>query len=467
MAEMYAPCPCGSGAKFKFCCFQKRKTLDHETPEALIQRAMEFPVYRCWASPDWKDSGLATVCVVREMPNLQYVAAAYLVDVYCLGLKKTSWQTHIRPQELPNYKSMIGLDLEPIAYEDARSLILGGIAYARELGFEPNPRWEKSKPLVEPERPFVPKFEFGKDGKPFYIEGPHDDVASIMNTLNDKVRQGDAHFFRKLKEDEQLTYDLPLGDRGLENRIMDALQQRRAAEAIPLARQYVAKAPQNAYAHHLLGTALAMAKDFRPAIDSLETAAKLDPWPDTFFNLALAHRGALRLGEAVANFQRVLQLAGQEDDVARKAREELKRIDENLRRTSGISLEQSMANLATFELAVGSLRQGQLRAAIAGFQLVLLTEPNHVQSHGNLGLAHALLGERARALEHLNRALALDPSYEPAANHRKLVLGLLEGERLEVPMGEPVNYFQERVEARRRGEGPNPTPSSALGRGAG
>ena len=59
-------------------------------------------------------------------------------------------------------------------YEDARSVILGGIEYARNLDFEPNPDWKDSQYMIEPERPFNPKFKFGLHGKPMYISGPHD-----------------------------------------------------------------------------------------------------------------------------------------------------------------------------------------------------------------------------------------------------------------------------------------------------
>lgn len=37
--------------------------------------------------------------------------------------------------------------------------------------------------IVEPEKEFERKFTFGNAGKPFYIQGPHDDVYHIMEKL--------------------------------------------------------------------------------------------------------------------------------------------------------------------------------------------------------------------------------------------------------------------------------------------
>ena len=79
--------------------------------------------------------------------------------------------------------SQSGLPLVPIDYEDARSIILGGIEYARKLGFSPNQDWKDSKHVVEPDRPFNKKFEFGRDGQPLYIQGPSDDFVEIAEKL--------------------------------------------------------------------------------------------------------------------------------------------------------------------------------------------------------------------------------------------------------------------------------------------
>ena len=69
MNDKYEPCPCGSGKKFKFCCYEKGAPLRSLSDEALARRAAEFPVDQCFVSRNWKDRGLAQVVVVRQLPD--------------------------------------------------------------------------------------------------------------------------------------------------------------------------------------------------------------------------------------------------------------------------------------------------------------------------------------------------------------------------------------------------------------
>ena len=81
------------------------------------------------------------------------------------------------------------------------------------------------------------------------------------------------------------------------------------------------------------------------------------------------------------------------------------------------------------------------------FDRVLAQNPDHVQSHGNVALAYAGLGQKALALEHLDKALALDPTYGPAILNRKAIEAMKEGE----PQGPlavvETEYYRERLKA--------------------
>jgi tetratricopeptide (TPR) repeat protein len=80
--------------------------------------------------------------------------------------------------------------------------------------------------------------------------------------------------------------------------------------------------------------------------------------------------------------------------------------------------------------------------AIDLFRRVLSTDPKHVQSWGNLGLAYAGIGERGKALECLDKALELDPEYEIAAVNRIGIEKMREGERLEGKI-DSVDYYRD------------------------
>ncbi len=171
MNQIYGPCPCNSGMKLKFCCLNKK-------PEDLLKSIVNFPLHECLiADTDWKLHGMAVLYVCRNALDCRYACAFYMVDTYCLGVKNTFAKVNLDRDRMLEFRAQLERKhvLMPFGYEDARSLILVAIDYATSVGFEPNEDWRYSRYLVEADRTYTPKFNFGKDGKPFYVQGPHDD----------------------------------------------------------------------------------------------------------------------------------------------------------------------------------------------------------------------------------------------------------------------------------------------------
>lgn len=61
------------------------------------------------------------------------------------------------------------------------------------------------------------------------------------------------------------------------------------------------------------------------------------------------------------------------------------------------------------------MESDNLPAAIQGFEAVLQKDPTHHQSHGNLGLCHGMLGDKQKALAHLDKTLELTPDFQVAS----------------------------------------------------
>ena len=60
-----------------------------------------------------------------------------------------------------------------------------------------------------------------------------------------------------------------------------------------------------------------------------------------------------------------------------------------------------------------------------------------------MGICYAQLGRREEALANLNKALELDPNYEPALLNRKIVTSLKEGEKLPENRFNSVEYYKD------------------------
>ena len=179
MDPNYSPCPCSSGMKFKFCCMKK-------SPDEILKVIGRFPIHECLiADNDWQNHGLAVFHVCRKATDARYFIAVYMVDTYCLGVKNTFVKMNLDKEQMLYTRRRLEdrYELTPHDYEDARSIILGALDYADALGFQPNVDWKDTRYLVEADRDYTHKFQFGKDGKPLYIPGPDDNQRAIRAKL--------------------------------------------------------------------------------------------------------------------------------------------------------------------------------------------------------------------------------------------------------------------------------------------
>src|SRR4029077_2393262 len=67
--------------------------------------------------------------------------------------------------------------------------------------------------------------------------------------------------------------------------------------------------------------------------------------------------------------------------------------------------------VARFNLANVLSELGRPDAAVAQYHQVLAIDPNHAETHGNLGAALIALGRTAEAIAHFERAVALKPDW--------------------------------------------------------
>ncbi len=181
------------------------------------------------------------------------------------------------------------------------------------------------------------------------------------------------------------------------------------------------------------------------AISCLQRAIDVYPYlTQAYYNLAGAYCQKADLEKAVEALKAVIELDGKDGPLGSMAAQRLDEFEKMTRKSSGISLAAYLKNKRTFQEAFTRLKKRDFKAAIALFERVLTVEKNHVQSYGNMGLAHAGLGEKDKALECLDAALALDPEYEPAMINRLAVARLADGQCLPAPQEmREVEYYSD------------------------
>lgn len=185
-----------------------------EARRALISSARDLPIHECVTRADMEEQGLSPFLITRMQPDGNLVLASFLVDLYCLGVKDAAANAEISVLEYerrikPRFFEAQARLMEPLLFHQ---IIYGAIDYAASLGFSPHPDFKLASLVLEPRSsvPPNPDLRFGKDGKPLFIGGPRDDVASILSTLERNVGRGNFHYIIRMGDSGALGDGGPL-----------------------------------------------------------------------------------------------------------------------------------------------------------------------------------------------------------------------------------------------------------------
>jgi len=89
--------------------------------------------------------------------------------------------------------------LQPMSAACFRKLVEGGVAYAHDLGFRPHRDYAVTSQIFgDLESTACPtRFEYGHEGKPFYVSGPHEtctQVQAIVEQLERRLGTGNFDY---------------------------------------------------------------------------------------------------------------------------------------------------------------------------------------------------------------------------------------------------------------------------------
>jgi len=142
-------------------------------------------------------AGFALVMVTRQAGFNRLEVCTYLVDVWCLGVKDAMGVRVVNPT---TYKDFVNFAYEKfpggyteISLEMAQAIVFGGVEYAAKLGFQPHRDFAAARSHLGNWNG-EPSLNFGRSGKPFYMNGPYDDPMKILKTLRETVGEGNFDY---------------------------------------------------------------------------------------------------------------------------------------------------------------------------------------------------------------------------------------------------------------------------------
>ena len=196
------------------------------------------------------------------------------------------------------------------------------------------------------------------------------------------------------------------------NQAYDLMETNKTAEAIPVLRQAVERAPDEPVAHYALATALSLNGREREAVEEYRQACALNPKPPAawFDRLALSQAQSGDLEGAVANFRKSLTIdpsdAGAEESLGTVLFESGQAQEgyEHLRKAIDMAPDFAEAhNHLGWELG----KTGRTDEAVVELQKAIELRPSSVEYHVNLGYVMGARGDFAGAVVILQKAVEL------------------------------------------------------------
>ena len=130
--------------------------------------------------------GIGEVAVLRQKNRTTFEMGLFLVDTHCCGVKNVIY-TLVETADLDAILSRSFDD--PTAHEvqagEARHLVESAVAYAGRHGLPPHRDYRKACRVFGGLTALAPKvpWKFGLNGKPFYVQGPHDSLAFVEGVV--------------------------------------------------------------------------------------------------------------------------------------------------------------------------------------------------------------------------------------------------------------------------------------------
>ena len=173
--------------------------------------------------------------------------------------------------------------------------------------------------------------------------------------------------------------------------------------------------------HFAMGTIHGVKGQHDDAMACFDKSIEIYPYfVDCWFNRALSAQKKMDIIEMVVSLRKVIELGENSDEAVGMAKELLGDFEQITYKTTGLKLDEYIASLKKFNAAFELMQNRQWEKAIAGYKEVIKINSTAPQAFGNMALCYAHLNEDKKAIEAFDRAIALDPNYEPAIINKEI-----------------------------------------------
>jgi hypothetical protein len=183
------------------------------SPARQMQLALASPIHECLVPEGLFERGIGNILFSRQLPNGDLATSSFLLDVHCLGVKNAFFRVFTEYDYRKVAQNLIRKEaLQKMDPACVRKLVEDAEAYAKDLGFDPHPDYYLSRQVFgDVDKEACPmSFDFGKDGKPFYVSGPYDSPVKsrrIVDILEKRCGPGGYDYLVLVEGSPSLDFD--------------------------------------------------------------------------------------------------------------------------------------------------------------------------------------------------------------------------------------------------------------------
>ena len=221
----------------------------------------------------------------------------------------------------------------------------------------------------------------------------------------------------------------------------------RVEEAFKMMETLVGEYPRNHDVCYGMGTLHGLAGNHGESVFWFKKAVAILPYfPEAHFNMGVAYQKLYDLGSMLTAYRKAVEYGDPEEEYYRTAQSSLADMAKVIMKNDGVDIDSYIASSREFNCAFELMENRQWEAALKGFRAAAAQHDRNAPTHGNMGLCLANLGHKADALAELDRALEIDPEYEPAMTNRLVVEQMVEGHPMEGVGFKSIEYSREKLE---------------------
>lgn len=204
-------------AKHKAKRTKRRRELarqESSDPTVRLKDADRWPIVSALVPENLWVDGIGNLLITRRMSDGRLACAAFLTDVFCLGVKDAMWRI-LGPREFDSLREKFEEHgrLKAVSPEHFAKLVHRAVEYAQSLGFPPHCDYRHAGRLLAgiDWSQYADEFQFGQDGRPHYIRGPSESMDKAR-AIATRIASLGGHYTIGLESDELFESGIDLRD---------------------------------------------------------------------------------------------------------------------------------------------------------------------------------------------------------------------------------------------------------------